>query len=364
MKVCTTRKDQDARLTGQQLIQDLSESEKTELPEGFFQLPFGIQRVVVRRIKRYRDPEYARRMAALGSAPQPGARKSPPSGLQSDSPIYCRFPTPMCRVSVIHPINRNSLHRRPYLQECPIVSNSWGSLTYTGPLLSTYDEDVLFAILALVEHQSFNREVVTIGGRKTYKYTGKVSDIFTLYGRARCGENYAATLRSLKRLTTAVVGRIEVCGRSTRGTQKVRKDTLTNLLFPAGPLEGSRKISCIFNPYFYDAMRTQNVTCIDVAFRSQINSLIGKSLYRFCQSHKSRVWCGDWRLLIDVLNINREKRGGGPRLMSQIRRLIVRAVDELVDKGYFDKQGTGFIPSKGGKQLILKLTRAVKRPPE
>ena len=76
------------------------------------------------------------------------------------------------------------------------------------------------------------------------------------------------------------------------------------MIFRKKPIRSNtKKISFIFNPYFYDALKNKKVTYIDIGFRSRIRSLIGKSLYRFCQSHRNPVWCGDWTILIDALNI-------------------------------------------------------------
>ncbi|QTA78488.1 Replication initiator protein A domain-containing protein [Desulfonema limicola] len=342
------------------LLEDLSEEEKKELPDNFFKLTPGIQKVIVRRLIRFRDPEYKKHLEDIdSSASEPEITvKKPKAKPASARPVWCCFPTAMCRTSVIHPINRNTFKNRPYFEDIPLVSNSWGTLTYTGPLLSTYDEDVLFAILALVENDVLNREVITMDGKSTYKYTGLISQIIRTCGKTDGRRNYRNTVKSLKRLLGAIVDKMEVYGRSGKGKRKIKVHLITNLLMKVGYVENTGKISFIFNPFFYDAFMSKNITYIDITFRAGLSSLIAKSLYRFCQSHTNPEWCGDWSILIDALNISRKKRNGEKRKLSQIKRLLENAVNELIEKGYFEKGQTCFFQPKHKKELYVKLLRS------
>ncbi|QTA78803.1 Putative initiator replication protein [Desulfonema limicola] len=342
------------------LLNDLSEEEKKEMPDNFFKLTPGIQKVIVRRIIRFRDPEYKKHLEDIdSSASEPEITvKKPKAKPASARRVWCCFPTAMCRTSVIHPINRNTFKNRPYYEDIPLVSNSWGTLTYTGPLLSTYDEDVLFAILSLVENDVLNREVITMDGKATYKYTGFISQIIRTCGKTDGKDIYTGTMKSLKRLMGAIVDKMEVYGNSAKGKRRIKEHLIANLLMKVGYVENTGKISFIFNPFFYDAFMSKHVTYIDISFRSGLNSLVAKSLYRFCQSHTQPKWCGDWTILIDALNISRIKRNGEKRKLSQIKRLVENAVNELIEKSYLKKGETCFFRPKHKNELYVRLLRS------
>lgn len=213
-------------------------------------------------------------------------------------------------------------------------------------------------ILALAEIDAMKRETVAYNGRATCQYTGLISQIFGIQGKTDGEENYKAVFNSLKRLMGAVVDKMKVYGVSTRGKRKINEHTVSNLLVGLDFIEGSREISFVFNPFFYEALMNKHVTYIDIVFRARLNSLIAKSLYRFCQSHRKAEWCGNWTILIDALNINRYKQNGDNRKPSQIQRLIENAVDELIEKGYFDKKNTGFFKQKNNNSIKIKLAKS------
>jgi hypothetical protein len=48
----------------------------------------------------------------------------------------------------------------------PIMENAWGKIKFSGPKLSIYEEDVLMAILALLNNIN-NRGETQIEGRAT-----------------------------------------------------------------------------------------------------------------------------------------------------------------------------------------------------
>jgi hypothetical protein len=52
-----------------------------------------------------------------------------------------------------------------------IMKNAWGEIQFYGPKLSTHEEDVLMAILALLNNAD-KRSETTIDGQDTYTYKG------------------------------------------------------------------------------------------------------------------------------------------------------------------------------------------------
>lgn len=69
----------------------------------------------------------------------------------------CPLPTGLCRVSPFFPMDKGSLPFRDYLENLVITEIAWGRISYTGSQLSTYDEDALMAILALLDNK-FSRQ--------------------------------------------------------------------------------------------------------------------------------------------------------------------------------------------------------------
>ena len=62
----------------------------------------------------------------------------------------CPMPTDLCRISPFFPINRNEIKERAFIEDMIIMKSAWGEIQFCGPKLSTYEEDVLMAILALL----------------------------------------------------------------------------------------------------------------------------------------------------------------------------------------------------------------------
>ena len=102
---------------------------------------------------------------SVPAAPLPAPKEERPS-------LWCGYPTSIARVSPFFPMNnlekgrRDALMRDPditsrekgsiaasgaFFFKEPISSGPWGNILYTGPKLSVEEEDVLMALLAIIE---------------------------------------------------------------------------------------------------------------------------------------------------------------------------------------------------------------------
>ena len=130
---------------------------------------------------------------------------SPPE--QGSLATWCGYPTDMTRCSPFFPMNsRDITSKREYLENYLITSANWGEIRYTGPKLSTYEEDALMVLLAILERQGQYRQADETEGRKTYTYKGPALPLLRLLGYKQPGKDaYTRLLQALKRLTVAGV---------------------------------------------------------------------------------------------------------------------------------------------------------------
>ena len=124
--------------------------------------------------------------AAIREAVAPGGKLPPQQMWAPCAPV----PTDMCRVSPFFPLRQHDMKERPFVRGMVITSNSWGEIKYTGPKLSTYEEDVLLAVLALLDGKK-NRHVEQVKGKSTYSYRGPLLPVLRLMGYT--GKSYGRT---------------------------------------------------------------------------------------------------------------------------------------------------------------------------
>ncbi len=288
----------------------------------------------------------------------PGGQPAPEQGSLMQ---WCGFPTDMTRVSPFFPMKPNLLGHREFLQDYLITSANWGEIRYTGPKLSTYEEDALMVLLAILEqqsqykHQTFTYEAATeyddstgryenkthfvdqeIKGatRKTYTYRGPAWPLLRLLGYDKPGKDaYKRLVRSLKLLTVAGV-ELAVAARTKTGKRKIRYTTMSSMLSNVAWDEEKKELSATINPFFYETYFAGRVTLLDVQKRVAISGSIAKCLYRFVQSHspKEPLWTGHFLTLADALNMDREQPA------KEIKRALKVAINELIAQGILTKQ--------------------------
>lgn len=293
---------------------------------------------------------------------------------------WCGFPTDLTRVSPFYPMNPKELGRREFLQDHLITSANWGEIRYTGPKLSTYEEDALLALLAILEHQSQYRRPVFLyeakteydleGGykekthttdqpiagitRKTYSYTGPLLPLWRLmYGdTTKSGQpkkpnrqDYKRLVSALKRLTVAGV-ELAIAARTKTGKRNTRYTSMSSMLSNVFWDEEKKLLSVTINPFFYETYYAATVTLMDVQRRMALSGGIAKSLYRFIQSHQKPEWTGHFLTLAAALNMDRDQPA------KTMRKRLKEAISELIKHGILTKQ------SRMMKQDIVTLTRA------
>lgn len=263
------------------------------------------------------------------------------------------MPTDMCRVSPFFPMARQKLDEWLYVRDLVITDSSWGKIKYTGPKLSTYDEDVLMAVLAILD-QINRRRTTEVGGRTTYTYRGPLLPILRLMGYNKFGTtNYKRVLASLERMTGAVV-KLEIYQRTTRGKRKVARWQIVNILSGSDWDERKKILTVTVNPFFYEQYAAGTVTLLDMAWRVKLKSPIAKSLQRFMQSHRDDRWNGHFLTLAAALNLDLELPA------YELRRRIKVAIRELI-KHKFLMPESGFLADSKDVVHLLRCSEAKTR---
>ncbi len=291
------------------------------------------------------EDEARQAAAEIREAIAPGGQLQPQQMWTPCAPM----PTDMCRVSPFFPMRKNDMRERPFIRGLIIASNSWGEIRYTGPKLSTYEEDVLLAVLALLDSKK-NRYVEEVEGRSTYAYRGPLLPVLRLMGykgKSYGKSDYKRVIEALALMTVAGI-RLEIHGLNSRGKRTVRRTIMTNLLTYADWNEEAKELKITVNPYFYEVFVVGTVTLIDVVERAKLKSPIAKSLMRFLQSHRAGQWGpAHYLTLARTLNLDLEQP---PK---QIRRLLKGAIDELLKTGWLS---AGDFESKD----LVSFTRAAE----
>jgi hypothetical protein len=265
------------------------------------------------------------------------------------------FPTDLTRCTPFFPLNRRALAvsedlHRDFLRDFLITSAAWGEIRYTGPRLSTYEEDALMILLAVLDAASSHRqETESDDGRRTYTYAGPALPLLQMAGYKKPSKrDYARFVSSLKLMTVAGLDMRLSGGKSKKGKQRNNRESrMSAILAYVGWKDDNENLEVTVNPYFYEMYCTGRVTLLEIAKRMALKSPIAKALYRFVQSHRSgRCFEGHVLTLIDVLNVNRNQP------MTELRRTIKLAISAL------KKNGTLTTKSKFVSQDIVILDRA------
>lgn len=268
---------------------------------------------------------------------------------------FCPMPTDMCRVSPFFPMARQELGKRKFIEDMVITSSSWGEIKYTGPQLSTYEEDVLMAVLALLDSAK-NRQVTEVEGKSTYTYKGPLLPILRLMGYKEVGStNYKHVLAALK-LMTATNIEITVYKKTSTGKRKTAIVMGKNIITAYNWNDEKKELSVTVNPYFYESYIAGSITLIDVLKRTTLNSPIAKTLHRFMKSHRDDVWQGHFMTLAAALNLDMDLPA------FKLRERIRSAINELVGKEFL-LPNSGFLKDNNDVvKLIRRLDQAKKNP--
>lgn len=299
---------------------------------------------------------------------------------QANLAQWCGFPTDMTRCSPFFPVRNNDLEHREFLQNYLITSANWGEILYTGPRLSTYDEDVLLVLLSILDGKSQYRErcdyvegkineiniviatkegstdiPIHIQKRTSYTYTGPIYPLLRMLGYTKPNKkDYLRIISTLERLTVSALKISISTGKTKSGKRRPPRVTqMSSILAGVHWDDKKKKLTATVNPFFYETYMAGRVTLMDVAKRISLKGVISKALYRFAQSQRQNpIFEGHFLTLADALNMDREQPA------KKIRQLLKTAINELIRQGVLMKK-SGFVDTD-----IVKLNRASEALPK
>jgi len=222
---------------------------------------------------------------------------------------FAPMPTDLCRVSPFFPMGKNEMASRQLIRGMAIAKSAWGDVTYSGPKLSTFEEDLLLAVLALLKTvpQEDN------DGRPSWTYRGPLRPILTALGYKTTGKrNYERVKAGLELLAMAVV----------KLQTKRGKWSITNMVAGADGDDKEATVAITVNPYFATMYAAGSVNMLDLAKRAELSRPVSKALHRFATSHRGE-WRGHFLTLAAAINLDMEQP------QKQIRRQIMLAMAEL-----------------------------------
>lgn len=260
--------------------------------------------------------------------------KQPPVQISLNIP----YPRDMTRCSPFFPVpyvrRKDQAKVLPYLNDWPLTSNAWGTLTYKGPTLTTAHEDILVALLSLVQDPAKRSEKVE-GGRVAYAYCGSLRELLVATGcKQPNGQEYEDAFDQLSDLGGAVVSVL-----NTKG----RRIAFSSLI--SGGKRDDERFEVTINPEFLRAYRDGDISYQSLQLRSRIRSLVGRALYRFVVG-QSGIWKGSLKKLAGALNVQLDK---------EARRKIRGAIAELIELKVLAK-GSGV----SGDTVVLAQGKAVR----
>lgn len=270
---------------------------------------------------------------------------------QMSLPIV-HMPTDLCRVSPFFPMSKNEKNVRPFIDNAVIARSSWGEILYTGPKLSTEEEDVLMGLLSVVYDPS-KRIITDVDGEATFSYRGPFRPVLVSMGKENFGKKeYERAWRSIKLLCSCVLEELKIyrrvkAGGEEEGYVEIRKHTLHKILTHAR-WEEDKVLEYTINPFFYRHFMAGSLTRIDLKKRASLIMPIAKHMYRFMKSHQADVWHGHYMKLAEALNIDLDLPA------KEIRRYIKNAVSRNIEKGTF-LPGSGFTVNS---RDIVRIIRA------
>ena len=289
----------------QELWTGLSEQEKLDLVNVAEDKYFEFWRQMKAKVK---IPDIARK-PEKENRPETAKRGRKPSQL----PVLAPMPTELTRCSPFFPYILKGRQKVTFTEDIVISENSWGTITYRGPRLTTSHEDLLLVTLAEVADKN-KRPDSAHEGLSTYTYTGSLRELLVAKGNKNPNSNdYEAALEYFKDMTGAVVSLHNSQGRTTAFSSMIigakRQD------------DGS--FAVIVNPYFAEAVAAKHVTWSDIRLRMSIRSSYGKAVYRFISGHRNN-WHGSLALLCQALNTPKAWKSHDQRekLSPAIRELI------------------------------------------
>jgi hypothetical protein len=342
-------------------VQDLTDEERQELENQIPSMLAGAeagkliaQRALAAWIANRRGLSIEEEAMAAGKEMRDLVQAAQAQGGEQGSLAgWFGFPTVLTRTSPFFPKNRKDLatgegRDRAFLRNYVITAAGWGELLYSGPLLTTYDEDALWAVLAALDTLTKYRRTTTVEGIDeggvavqvpTFSYSGPVGPLMGLMGyKNPSSADRRRFVDSLELMLSGVIKMAHSGGKTKAGKKKApKREQMNNILSNVDWTPGARHLEVTVNPFFYARYYSAQVSIMDMAVRSRLKSPIAKALYRFVQSHRTgKCFEGHFLTLCDVLNLERDQP------LKELRRLLKTAISALVRQGVLTKK-SGFV---------------------
>ncbi len=259
----------------------------------------GSRADLIKRLERYRGGLIAQ--DAKATAREITAEVAPDGQLpplQDFLPYFSAVPRDFCRVSPFFPIARQQLGDRPWIERLSITTpnQSWGRILYSGPKLSTIEEDVLYAILRLMQDKRHTvvKDIYETADdqieRTTYVLHTHMRSLMRGIGYKfnPGGRDYERTLRAVELMSSAVL-RMEIFMPSAKKSVKKRRlkrIDINNIISHMSVDNETQEISITINPYFYETYCAGAITYINMEERMKLSSPVSRALHRFVSSHQ------------------------------------------------------------------------------
>lgn len=247
-------------------------------------------------------------VAAVQVAVAPAGKLPPEQGWMAFAPV----PSDLCRVSPFFPMSKAEISTRTAVEDLVISKSAWGEVRYTGMKLSTFEEDVFLAVLALVEDPAERQD-----SKGPMVWSGHVGKILGLMGLTDGTANYARVRRAIK-LMRATTFELEIRGDDIEGC---------GLLASYSVSKKTKAVTIALDPVFYGLYAKGSVTKLDVERRAKLPGAVAKCVYRFVMSHRSDKWAGHWATMARSINLPMDKPD------KELRRMIRNALAALVKAG-------------------------------
>lgn len=226
-------------------------------------------------------------------------------------------------------------------EETFIIEGSWGKIITKGPKLSTTpDEDILYAILAILRQTRKDQQPCTIN-TSMYK-------LCKILNKTPGGRAYKSIIESIERLRktdlTLDVNELPKRGKQGKPRFLMRGTMLSGYIWD----RKTGKLTITVNEYFYESFG-KNATYSNLSMRYQLKGDIAKALMRFYDSHTKSLPM-HMTTVGDAINLI----GLEPyRLKARLKKAHKELIEiRYLEKGWIDKKG--LIHIKKAKSLIPK----------
>jgi len=257
--------------------------------------------------------------------------------------LLAPMPTDLCRTRPFYPMSKEEMSDRKLLRNELIHRSSFGTLTYTGPKLSTYEEDVLLALLALMDFGRRKSEQEGGAVQTTYRYSGPALPLFKMMGIKKPSRaDYKSLKERLKLLKLAV---LEL-------TTKKGKWSLSSIILHASgesekddtDAECAKYLDIILDPYFLEMTKANHFSFINLQERFRVKGALTRALLTYLQSHTDMTYQGNFLTLTALLQMPLEK--GEKYLRKQLQNAIKEGKEEALfsqDSGFSRKRGSALV---------------------